>query len=171
MEIAVGESEAHPLHAARFEEFFGERYEPLFRTMCLLVRSPHEAEDLAQEAFSKLWERWDQVAAMRSPEAYLHRVAVNAFLSRRRRSAMALRRMAVPSSGRDEMARVDQDDVIVQALRTLTPRQRAALLLVDVLDYSSEEAAAMLGIRASTVRVLAARARAALEERIDREDV
>jgi RNA polymerase sigma-70 factor (sigma-E family) len=171
MEIAMGESGTRPLSRQTFEEFFGGRYEALFRTMCLLARSPHEAEDLAQEAFSKLWERWDRVVAMRSPEAYLHRVAVNAFLTRRRRASMALRRGVFPTSGRDEMARVDQVDVIVQALRALSPRQRAAVVLVDVMDYSSEEAAAILGVRASTVRVLAARARAALEERIDRDDV
>lgn len=44
----------------------------------------------------------------------------------------------------------------------LTPRQRAALLLVDLLGYPSEQAGSILGVRASTVRALATQGRQAL---------
>jgi RNA polymerase sigma factor (sigma-70 family) len=171
MEIPVATRD--PDSSARrggFEEFFRDRYEPLFRTMSLLARDRHEAEDVTQEAFSRVWERWERVATMSGREAYLHRVAVNAFLSRRRRAAMALRRIVAPRHERDETARVDQVEVIMRALWTLTPRQRAAVVLLDVLDYPSEEAAAILGVRPSTVRVLASRARAVLRERIGDDD-
>jgi DNA-directed RNA polymerase specialized sigma24 family protein len=60
---------------------------------------------------------------------------------------------------------------VVRALGTLTPRERAALVLVDLLDMTSEDAAKALGVRASTVRVLAGRARAALRDRIGGDDV
>jgi DNA-directed RNA polymerase specialized sigma24 family protein len=48
-------------------------------------------------------------------------------------------------------------------LLTLTPRQRAALLLVDLLGYRSEQAAHILKVRPSTVRNLASQARNALK--------
>jgi DNA-directed RNA polymerase specialized sigma24 family protein len=44
----------------------------------------------------------------------------------------------------------------------LTPRQRAALVLTEIFDFSSEQAAGILGIRPATVRVLASQGRAAL---------
>jgi DNA-directed RNA polymerase specialized sigma24 family protein len=53
---------------------------------------------------------------------------------------------------------------MIRALGRLTKRQRAALVLTGLLDLTSDEAAEVLGIRASTVRVLVSRARVALRE-------
>jgi len=52
---------------------------------------------------------------------------------------------------------------VARALKTLSARQRAAIVLTELLDFDSAEAAAMLGVRPSTVRNLAAQARKALE--------
>jgi DNA-directed RNA polymerase specialized sigma24 family protein len=54
-------------------------------------------------------------------------------------------------------------------LLTLTPRQRAALVLLDLYGYGSEDAARIMGIRPSTVRALATQGRAVLRERSRRE--
>jgi len=59
------------------------------------------------------------------------------------------------------------DDVLIREdvrrmLLTLTPRQRAALVLLDLYGYGSEEAGRIMGIRPSTVRALAAQGRAVL---------
>ena len=59
---------------------------------------------------------------------------------------------------RDAEMRAD----VRQLLLALTPRQRAALMLVDLLEYPSDQAASILGVRASTVRSLATQARQAL---------
>jgi hypothetical protein len=59
---------------------------------------------------------------------------------------------------------------IVRALAPLTPRQRAAVVLTYILGYTSDEAAELLGIRASTVRVLAGRGRAQLRETMGEAD-
>src|SRR2546430_2710301 len=56
-----------------------------------------------------------------------------------------------------------------RALAPLTPRQRAAVVLTDVLGFTSEEAAEALGVRPATVRVLAARARTRLREAMGEE--
>jgi RNA polymerase sigma factor (sigma-70 family) len=58
---------------------------------------------------------------------------------------------------------------MVRALARLTPRQRAALVLTDLLDLPSEEAGQAMGISASTVRTLATQGRAALRERLERD--
>jgi RNA polymerase sigma-70 factor (ECF subfamily) len=59
---------------------------------------------------------------------------------------------------------------IGRALDSLTPRQRAAVVLVDLLGYPTDEASRALGVTPSTVRVLLARGRQALRETIGAPD-
>jgi RNA polymerase sigma factor (sigma-70 family) len=149
-----------------FETFFRDEHERLFRALWLLVRDREEAEEVMQDAFLRLWERWDQVSARPDPVAYLYRTAMNAWRSRLRRAAVAARKVVHPQRRSDEMTDVEERDVVVRALAGLSTRQRAAVVLMDVLDLSSERAGAALGIRPVTVRVLAARGRAALASQI-----
>jgi RNA polymerase sigma factor (sigma-70 family) len=119
----------------------------------------------------RVWERWDRVEALDDPDGYLFRSAMNVFRNRRRRAGVALRRVAGSTPAPDRLAAVEERDAVSRALATLTPRQRAAIVLMDLLDMTSEEAARAMGIRAPTVRVLAARARDALRRQIGDEDV
>jgi RNA polymerase sigma-70 factor (ECF subfamily) len=64
----------------------------------------------------------------------------------------------------DDFQLVDERQVALHALSLLPPRQRAALVLTEVLRYTAEEAGEMLGIRASTVRALHFQARASLRQ-------
>jgi RNA polymerase sigma-70 factor (ECF subfamily) len=144
-----------------FESFFHDEYERLYKALCLFTGRAHEAEEVAQEAFVIVWERWDRVASMDSPVGYLYRVAMNAARHRFRRGALARRHAGEPSSV-DELQRIDDQDEAWRALQSLSPQQRAALILTGYLGCSSDEAAVILGNKASTVRVLTARARAAV---------
>ena len=122
----------------------------------------HEADELAQEAFLKVWERWDRVGAMDSPAGYLYRTAMNAFRSRLRRAMVAARRSVSLGPREDEFARIDERDAVARALGSLTRRQRAAIVLTEYLGYAADEAAQILGVKPVTVRVLASQGRAAL---------
>ena len=147
-----------------FEEFFLEHRVDLFRALLLLVRNRHEAEEIMQEAFVRVWERWPRVAVHPNPSGYLYRTAMNEFRSRRRRAAVALRRAVGTLPSEDGLAAIEERDAVVRALAPLTPKRRAAVVLVDVLGLSSEEAAKALRVRPSTVRVLAARGRESLRK-------
>lgn len=147
-----------------FEEFFLRTNQALFGALWLVTRNRQEAEEIAQDAYLKVWERWDRVGQMADPDGYLHRTALNAWRSRGRRMAMTIRHVTHPTADDDAFAEVDSRDAVVAALAQLTPRQRAAIVLTELLDMTSEEAAKALGVRASTVRVLSARARASLKE-------
>jgi RNA polymerase sigma-70 factor (ECF subfamily) len=68
----------------------------------------------------------------------------------------------------DGIAGIDAKDAAVRALAGLSPRQRAAVVLVDVLGYQSDEAAQILGMRAGTVRTHVARGHAVLKETMER---
>jgi RNA polymerase sigma-70 factor, ECF subfamily len=145
-----------------FEVFFEQHHERLFRALWLLTRNRQEAEEVMQEAFLRLWERWDRVFGGPDPVAYLYRTAMNVWRSRLRRATVVARKAIHHIQSDDEIADVEERDAVVRALAPLPPRQRAAIVLTDVLDLSSELAGDVLGIRPVTVRVLAARARRTL---------
>jgi RNA polymerase sigma factor (sigma-70 family) len=91
---AMAEAEAAVSeHAASFEGFFEEHYERLLRVMYLSTGDRHEAEDLAQDAFVRVYERWDRVRGMERPDGYLYRTALNLRRSRLRRLAVATRKL------------------------------------------------------------------------------
>jgi RNA polymerase sigma factor (sigma-70 family) len=145
---------------ARFDTFFAEEHERLFKALYFVTGNREDAEELMQEAFLRLWERWHEVDRIDDPTAYLFRVALNAFRSRRRRVAMAVRKLTpVADAGRDEFTDAEMRADVRTLLLGCTPRQRAALLLVDLLGYPSEQAARILGVRPSTVRALATQGR------------
>ena len=147
-----------------FDDFYLQHHREVYAAMWLVTRDRHEAEEVTQDAFLKLLERWDRVASMDDPTGYLFATAMNVWRSRRRRASVALRRAIHPSERPNELEQAESRADVVRILSVLTPRQRAALVLVDLVGLSSEEAGDALGIRPSTVRVQAARARAALKE-------
>jgi len=163
-------SDHRPHEPPTFEAFFERLHGDLFAALWLITRNRHEAEELAQDAFLRLWERWDRVAAMDDPEGYLYRTAMNAFRSRSRRASLALRHIARPRPVDDAFAGVERREMLVQALASLTPRERAAVVLTDVLGYSSEEAGRWLRIKPVTVRVLASRGRGRLRQEVSDDD-
>jgi RNA polymerase sigma-70 factor, ECF subfamily len=137
-----------------FEEFFGSEHARLFRALCFVTGDRHEAEEIMQDAFLRLWERWDE-PRFDDPSAYLFRTAMNVFRNRYRRTALGLRKTLSITPSDDAFATIDDRDLVVRTLRDLTADQRAAVLLTGYVGLTSEEAGRMLGMRASTVRTLA----------------
>jgi hypothetical protein len=94
-------------YAAAFEDFFRGQTQSLFAHLCLITGNRAEAEELAQDAFLKVWERWDRVADMEEPTGYLYRTAMNLFRKRYRRAVLALRKTVSEELRRDEFATVE----------------------------------------------------------------
>jgi RNA polymerase sigma-70 factor (ECF subfamily) len=156
--------------AQGFEVFFRAEQRRLYGTLCLVTGNRAEAEELMQEAFLRLWERWDSVRGMTDPAGYLYRTAFNLFRNRLRRAIRATRRILSPEPQPDAFSAIDERQDLLSALRAIAPRQRAALVLVDLMDTTSEEAGRLLGVRASTARALASQARHAMRERMKPEE-
>ncbi len=165
----VGPDAAVVSPTLQFEAFFEAEKEQLYRALCLVTRNRHEAEDLTQDAFIRVLEHWDRVVDVEDPHAYLYRTAMNGFRRQYGRALRTAKRSLrlVPTD--DEIAEIDERDAAVRALGGLSPRQRAAVVLVDLLGFRSEEAARMLGIRGSTLRMHSSRAHAALKETMTRD--
>ena len=147
-----------------FEEFFDSERARLFGALSVMTGNRHEAEEIMQDAFLRLWERWERVSAMDAPAGFLYRTAMNLYRKRLPRAAVAMRKVTNLLPADDALAAVEARDEATRLLRTLTPREREALVLTAYLGYSTEEAGTLLGIKANTVRVLTARARASLKQ-------
>lgn len=143
-----------------FEVFFDAQALTLFRRMCLVTGNAHEAEEVVQDAFLAVLERWDRVRVMDDPIGYLYRTAFNRWKRLSRVAGRQLRELTGLAPSTDAFDAVDDRHEIDRGLAALTPRQRAALVLTDVLGYSSREAADLLGVRDVTVRALASQGRA-----------
>jgi len=151
-----------------FDLFFTTQHPRLFSLLCLTTGDRHEADEIAQEAFLRVWEHWHRVAAMQEPAGYLYATAMNVFRKRYRRSKLAGRIQIGAQTATDDIYdEIDQRETLSVALRALTPQQRAAVILTTMLGFPSEEAGRMLGIKDSTVRVLANRARAHLRTTVE----
>jgi RNA polymerase sigma-70 factor, ECF subfamily len=150
-------------HTASFELFYRSERDGLFANLYLMTRDPHEAEELMHDAFLKAWERWGRVRHMDRPAGYLYRTALNAFRTRYRRAAIAKRMRGWTSEG-DPLEDIEGRDRVDRALAALTVRQRTAVILTDLLDYTSVEAGRVLGVQPGTVRVLAHRGRDAIRK-------
>jgi RNA polymerase sigma-70 factor (ECF subfamily) len=153
-----------------FERFYDAERARLFQALVVITRNRSEAEDISQEAFLRTWERWERIRSLDDPAGYLHRIAMNAFRDRYRRSKLSLARAVRPVPRPDDLDAVEARSVTETVLGTLAPRQRAALVLTEGLGYSAEEAGDFLGIKGSTVRALHHQARAALSKTVEATD-
>lgn len=155
-----------------FEDFFEVEYERLLRTMYLLCRNRSEAEDLAQEALARAFERWDSIKSAESPVAYLYRIAFNLHRSALRKAAVAIRHPMATATPQDAPeAIVERRSHILHVLGSLPRTQCEALLLVEWLGLTSQEAAKVLRIKPESVRGRVHRARTTLRDQFgDLED-
>ena len=163
---------ANRREAQAFKEIVS-RYAPMVYATCVRVLGdPHEAEDVAQEAFMRLWRqagRWRPGAALF--DTWLHRVTLNLCYDRLRRRR-EITTDAVPEQA-DPAARADQsmidqarDARLAAAIAGLPERQRAALVLQYYEGLSNIEAAAAMEIGVEALESLLSRARRTLRDRL-----
>jgi len=155
-------------HDEELREFVQARYVDLLRVAFLLTGSAHAAEDLVQAALVKLMRRWHKVD---DPLAYVRRIMVNQHISWWRRS----RREVVTDTPSDRVVRdlaegVVQREQLQSALRSLSPRTRAVVVLRYVVDLPEADVAAVLGCSVGTVKSQASRGLAKLRDVLQRSE-
>jgi RNA polymerase sigma factor (sigma-70 family) len=148
--------------ARSFERFFQDEFERLGRALYLVTGDPVEAEDVAQEAMVRLFERWDRVSGAGSEVGYLYRTALNLHRSRLRRASVRLRRRPAEATKADPLSVAEDRDELGRLLADLPDGQREALVFVVWLGMTDDEAGSVLGIEPVSVRVRVSRAKAAL---------
>jgi len=148
-----------------FDRFFRAEYRSVVALVQSLTHSRAVAEDVAQEAFAAAHTRWERVHDLDRPDLWVRRVALNRAISINRsrnaeqRALDRLKRYGVPLVV--PVAEV-ADDELWARVRQLPRRQAQLVALVYRDDRSIDEAAATLGLTASTARTHLQRARIAL---------
>jgi RNA polymerase sigma-70 factor (sigma-E family) len=141
-----------------FAEFFTTRFEGARRAGYALCGNWGEAEEIAQNAFVRVYSRWQKVR-QETADAYLRTVLTRVFLDSRRRARAREYVVAQPpdqpvDSGTE---RLDERQPLLAALQEVPARQRAVLVLRFVQDLSVEQAAETLGCTTGTIKSQTAR--------------
>ena len=137
--------------------------------LCLrLTANPVEARELTQDTFVRAWEALPRFRADASLTTWLHRIAVNALLERRRGDRRRAARVSLAEDEEDGETSiagiVHAPDVataidLERAVAELPPGVRRAFVLHAVEGYTHEEIATMTGLAAGTLRAQLHRAR------------
>jgi len=154
-----------------FAAYLEARQASLLRTAYLLTGNRHDAEDLVQQAFAKLYLSWDRVRDQGSMDGYVRRILVNEHHSLWRRAW----KRREHSAGDQTLDRLDRphhdtpDDGTGAALwdvvQTLPRKARAVVVLRFYEELSEAETADVLGISVGTVKSQTSRALATLRTR------
>jgi RNA polymerase sigma-70 factor (ECF subfamily) len=145
----------------------------VYRIALRLTADPHDAEDLTQEVFLRVFRAWDGYTPgpPGSLEAWLYRITSNVFLdSVRRRRRVRVEPLLDDLRGRLRSREAGPEDVaagrlgadVLAALRDLRPEYRVCVVLHDCEGMTYEEIAAILDVPLGTVRSRLHRGRAAL---------
>ena len=150
-----------------FREFVSARQGALRRTAYLLCGDWHQAQDLTQQTLAKLFVAWPRVRAVEAVDSYARQVLVRTYIdeSRKRRNH-ELVTAELPESG-VEGPEIETRLALMEALKQLSPRQRAVVALRFWDDMSVEATAEALGMNANTVKSDTARALAKLKGLLD----
>jgi RNA polymerase sigma-70 factor (ECF subfamily) len=152
--IEVAEASIGAETDSGFAWLFRDEYPAIVRTAYLMLGDREAAEDVAQEAFVRLYARWRRVSRYDRPGAWVRRVAIRlAARARYRRPILAL----LPEQ--PGPAEVAADPDLRRALLSLPANQRAAIVLHYLEDLPVAEVAGLMGCAVSTAKVHLHRAR------------
>jgi RNA polymerase sigma-70 factor (sigma-E family) len=161
-----------------YREWALARRDQLRRTAFLLCGDWHLADDVTQTALIKMYAAWPRIRSDDKPDAYAHRVLVNAWLDERRRPWRRSERGS--ERGGDHPVTAGLPDltdqaltrqVVLRALAALAPRQRAVIVLRYWEDLSVQQTASVLSCSVGTVKSQTSKAhdrlRTLLGDRVD----
>lgn len=133
-----------PGHDRDFEDLYRRRYLAMVRLATLVLGQVELAEEVVQEAFAAVYQRWD---AIDEPTAYLRATVVN-----RCRDALRRRRLASREAAASTEAACDAPDLLRDAIAALPERQRTAVVLRFYEDLTIDEIAEVMATRPGTVK-------------------
>ena len=136
-----------------FEQFVATNARALLRLATVLTADPSAAQDVVQAVLERAFRDWARISTLQHRDAYVRRMITNEALTLRRRARRIVLTDAVPESAApDKTVRVGDEDELIQAVRRLPPKQRAAVVLRYFDDLPDADIAAALGCREVTVR-------------------
>ncbi len=144
-----------PGNEADFERLYQASYGKILGTLTALLGDRAAAEDCAQDAFERAYKKWATWQPIAPAEAWVHRIAVNAAVSYKRKMRLrevgeVIRRIGRPGVAPDPQVLAENSD-LVAALAKLPPKQAAVIVLRHYHGYTNRAIAQALGIPERTV--------------------
>jgi RNA polymerase sigma-70 factor (sigma-E family) len=137
-----------------FTEYVTAQLEPLRRLAFVLCQDAHRADDVVQEAITKLYLNWHNTSKITSLDRYVRAIVVREFLNTQR--VGWARRVWLSDKPLEALspaaASVEDRLVLRAALKQMPPRQRAVIVLRFMCDLSVEDVADVLGCSNGTVK-------------------
>lgn len=148
-----------------FSTFMAAEQRALLRMAAALCGSGSAADDIVSDVLGRAYEQWHRIGGLDRPGAYVRRMVVNEFISRKRKQ-----KWSVLTSEFEDHQAVGPDHAHAHAERAalkariaeLPERQRAVLVLRYYEDLPDDQIADLLDCAVGTVRSIASRALAAL---------
>ncbi len=159
---------------AAFAELVNRYHQPVYRLVWRMTGGHADSEDIAQEAFVKLWQNPAQVREAGALKGWLMRVASNAVIDRSRKPKHggldAEPELPDPAARPDApLDRSEAARLVDARIAALPERQRLALALVYFEGLTNIEAAAVMEVSIEAVESLLARARRSLKDSLSAE--
>lgn len=157
-----------------FERLYREHAGKVYGLCLRMTRDAALAEDCTQETFVNAWRALDRFETRSSVGTWLHRIAVNVALGKRRKiSPLIVDSDSVGTAGEDEPVESEwtletplEVNEIETAIADLPDGARDVLVLYAIYGYSHAEAAEMLGVAEGTCKAQLHRARGLLRDRL-----
>ncbi len=183
-EIDVRDTETPEERTARFERDAMGYIDQLYGAALRMTRNPADADDVVQETYAKAFASFHQFRPGTNLKAWLYRILTNTYINTYRKAqrqpqsgagediedwqiarAASHTSQGLPSA---EMQALNDmpDSIVVEALESLSPDFRQAVLLADVEGFSYKEIAEIMGTPIGTVMSRLNRARAQLRSRL-----
>lgn len=155
-----------------FERLFRACYPSVLRSVVLITRDRARAEEVCQDAFLTLLQKWSMVSDFEHPQAWVRTVAVRGALRTVRRDTRRTVLELVRHRPSDDVSSPEWPDVdLAQALAELPAKQRAAVVLHYLEDLPVADVARVLQVSESTVKQHLFRARHRLADVLGEEVV
>jgi RNA polymerase sigma-70 factor (sigma-E family) len=165
---SFGEAVAKP-GVQKLSDLYWRHASDAVRLAFLFTGDQHAAEDIVQDAFVRLFGRFQDLRNPDAFEVYLRRTVVNLSRDRFRRLRLErdyVARVGDSSSGDTVSPQIEERELIRDALRSLPHRQRAALVLRFYADLSEQQTAEVLQCSVAAVKSLVSRATTSLRKRL-----
>jgi RNA polymerase sigma-70 factor, ECF subfamily len=154
-----------------FERLYREHVGRVYGLCLRMTRDPAVAEDCTQETFINAWKALARFETRSSLATWLHRIAVNVALAKRRKATVVVESSITEDD--DEVIETDwtletplEVNEIETAIERLPEGARDVLVLHAIYGYSHVEAAEMLGVAEGTCKAQLHRARSLLREKL-----
>jgi len=153
--------------AAEFDDFYGEHFDRVARALALAGADRELARDATQEAFARALRRWRHVKGMDRPDGWVYVVAMNQLRDHWRHRE---REHPGEPPAFDNSSGVATRLTVREAIATLPPRQRQAVVLRYLADLPVRDVAQAMGCATGTVKAALHQALRAMRVELEEDD-